>query len=179
MLQQYVDELANAVIDELTPDAPMALDPLFEVADSLIDLSFALIPDMLPASIIGIVLIVAVVVILRKRRSGASYSHYEPSYEPFDGIITPEEFERIANKSARQIKRIKRVYVYGFNVSCTVVAQSGISEWEFELDFDDRASRNGSFTISSENKDSGIPNRLGSLMQEDIQAALKQARKDA
>lgn len=49
-----------------------------------------------------------------------------------------------------------------------VLSQSGISEWEFELDFNDYGKITGSYWIYSDNYDSMIPKALGNSIQEEI-----------
>jgi hypothetical protein len=53
-------------------------------------------------------------------------------------------------------------------ISVTVISQSGISKWEFELDFNDYGKITGQYWLSTENYDSEIPERLGDSIQEAI-----------
>ena len=49
-----------------------------------------------------------------------------------------------------------------------MLSQSGISEWDFELDFNDYGKITGTYWISSDNYDSMIPETLGNLIQKAI-----------
>ena len=53
-------------------------------------------------------------------------------------------------------------------ISVTVISQSGISKWEFELDFNDYGKITGQYWLSTENYDSEIPEKLGDSIQEAI-----------
>jgi len=86
----------------------------------------------------------------------------------FDDILTEEMFEEIVYKSAKRIKRIDNININNGCVTATVISQSGISEWEFEVDFNDYGKITGSYWKNSDNYDSNIPNTLGDLIQSRI-----------
>lgn len=89
-----------------------------------------------------------------------------------DGI-TKLEFEEIARRSAKRIKRL-HIDVDAPIVNCEVDSQSGISTWEFTLDFNDFGHITGTYWITKRgNYDSSIPNRFAELMQEAIEDKLK------
>ena len=61
-----------------------------------------------------------------------------------------------------------KVAVDGPIVYGMVQSQSGISDWYFMLDFNDYGHITGTFRCTSDNEDSNIPTRLGSLIQDEI-----------
>ena len=85
-----------------------------------------------------------------------------------DGISS-SEFNRIARKSAKYIKRIVNLSVNGPIVSGTVRSQSGTSEWDFSIDFNDYGHITGKYWLCTDNHDSNIPTRLA----ENISAMIK------
>ncbi len=86
----------------------------------------------------------------------------------FDDILDEETFNNIIYSCARRIKRIDRIDINNGTISVTVISQSGISDWDFELDFNDYGKITGSYWISSDNYDSKIPEKLGDLIQRSI-----------
>ena len=86
----------------------------------------------------------------------------------FDEGITEKEFAQIAKAEVRKIKRLKNIYVRGPVVYGTVVAQSGISDWTFVIDFNDYGKVTGKYWILSENQDSNIPQRVAQNISDAI-----------
>ena len=87
----------------------------------------------------------------------------------FDGKISYEQFRSIALKTSRRIRRLS-VEVYGSTIYGEVTSQSGISTWEFTIDFNDYGNITGNWWITRcENDDSYIPNRYGELMEKEIE----------
>ena len=87
----------------------------------------------------------------------------------FDDIITESVFSAIVRHATR-IRRIKRVSIRGPVVEGTVLSQSGISEWNFTIDFNDYGRVSGKYWISSENHDSNIPERVAARCSGAIKA---------
>lgn len=86
----------------------------------------------------------------------------------FEDGITAEEFEQIANRIAKRIRRLS-VSTKGSIVIGSVESQSGISTWTFEVDFNDYGRITGKWWIKRrENIDSGIPNRFAEMMKKEI-----------
>ena len=90
-----------------------------------------------------------------------------------DGF-SEDEFEQMVRKASKRIRRISEVSVDGPFIHCAVQSQTGISEWEFELDFNDYGHITGTFWCSSDNSDSNIPNRLGELIRDEINKCLSE-----
>ena len=86
----------------------------------------------------------------------------------FSDGFTEYEFEKMVKKAGKIIKRISNIRVSGPNVYGTVQSQSGISEWDFNLDFNDYGHITGTYWISSDNNDSNIPKRLAKLIREEL-----------
>ncbi len=59
-------------------------------------------------------------------------------------------------------------YLDGPVVYGVVQSQSGISEWNFKLDFNDYGHITGTYWLSSDNDDSNIPERFGDLIRSAI-----------
>lgn len=78
----------------------------------------------------------------------------------FNEGITQQQFTEIAQRAGKHIKRLKKLSVNGPLVYGTVRAQSGISEWEFTIDFNDYGHITGRYWLSSENEDSSIPKHV-------------------
>ena len=88
----------------------------------------------------------------------------------FTKELSEDRFKQIVYQSAKQIKRIKMVYIDGPYVRCIVQSQSGISDWEFNLDFNDYGRITGTCWRRQENQDSKIPLRLVQIIQNAISA---------
>ena len=87
----------------------------------------------------------------------------------FTKRLTEEEFEELAFRAAKRInkKRIS-VEVYGAKVYGTVTSQSGLTEWDFTIDFNDYGSVTGTYWLWAENEDSLIPENIAEVMQSEI-----------
>lgn len=85
-----------------------------------------------------------------------------------DGI-SQKEFEVIVAHIARKIRRITDISTEGPVVYGTVQSQSGISEWDFKIDFNDYGHLTGDYWVSSDNDDSSIPWNLAKMIKEAIQ----------
>ena len=83
---------------------------------------------------------------------------------------TAQQFESIVRSQAKRIRRISKVSVdlNTAKVYCTVESQSGISDWNFKLDFDDYGKLTGRCWWHMDNTDSNIPKRLVDLIREQI-----------
>lgn len=86
----------------------------------------------------------------------------------FDDGISETEFAEVAIKAAKKIKRVKNISVSGPTVCGEVESQSGISTWDFYVDFNDYGHITGKYWIRSENDDSSIPRRIGEMISEQL-----------
>ena len=119
-------------------------------------------------------IIIAIIIILivnsnNKKRQQEQERKQTPCY--FTDGFTEEEFEQMVYSSIVNIKRITAYAVEGPFVYCTVVAQSGISEWNFMVDFNYYGHITGWYTISTENSDSNIPTVVADRISQKIQAS--------
>lgn len=84
----------------------------------------------------------------------------------FDDGISFDDFEDIAYEAARKFKRITGIKVDGPVIYCDVRSQSGLSTWEFHVDFNDWGHITGAYWWGQDNKDSDIPEYYGDMVQE-------------
>lgn len=85
--------------------------------------------------------------------------------------ITEQEFVSIVNTIAKPIKRL-HISVEGPIVYGTIRTQSGISTWNFKLDFNDYGDLTGKYWLSQENYDSDLPQKFARTIQEEIKRRL-------
>lgn len=88
----------------------------------------------------------------------------------FNDGISEEQFEAIARRAGKHIKRLKEISVDGPVVYGTVRTQSGISEWYFKVDFNDYGHITGTYWLSSDNMDSNIPEHVADNISSMIQS---------
>ncbi len=91
----------------------------------------------------------------------------------FANGITEKEFKAIVAQNGKHIKRITNISTSGPEVYVTVRSQSGISEWEFSIDFSNYGYVTGDYKITCrENFDSNIPENLAKHISADIKQVL-------
>jgi len=83
----------------------------------------------------------------------------------FDDVLTEELFEEIVKLCVKKINRIIDYEIDNGIVYATVRSQSGLTAWDFQLDFNDYGEISGTYWITSDNDDSEIPNYLGDMIQ--------------
>lgn len=86
----------------------------------------------------------------------------------FDDGITQEEFEVIAKRAGKGIKRLSELKVDEMVVIGTVHSQSGITDWNFKIDFSDYGHLTGKFWMSTDNDDSEIPRTIAGRISDAI-----------
>ena len=86
----------------------------------------------------------------------------------FEDGIAKASFERLVKNTAKSIKRISSITVDGPIVYGVVQSQSGISEWNFKIDYNDYGHITGRYWLSSDNDDSNIPSRLADMISSAI-----------
>ncbi len=86
--------------------------------------------------------------------------------------ISFSEFEDIAYSAARTIKRIKNVNVSGAKITCTVESNTGYTDWEFYVDFNNWGHITGVFWGHSDNTDSPIYEYYGKAVSRAIHELL-------
>lgn len=92
----------------------------------------------------------------------------------FEEGISLEEFNTIAKKVAKKIKRIKNIDIDNGNITCSVISQTGSTEWEFNVDFNDWGHISGTRWTYTENFDSSIPEHYGDSVADEIKCLLEE-----
>lgn len=83
--------------------------------------------------------------------------------------LTEEHFEQIAIDASKTIKKKHiSIEVYGAKIYGTVESQSGLSTWDFTIDFNDYGKITGDYWLWSENTDSKIPNHIAELISDTV-----------
>ena len=93
---------------------------------------------------------------------------WERASKAFRDDMTQEGFEEIVAGVERLIKRVESLKVKGHKVYGTVSALSGISSWKFVITFDCGGHLTSEYSISSDNDDSNIPERIAKHIAEGI-----------
>ena len=88
----------------------------------------------------------------------------------FNDGISENEFNEMAFRSKKKIKRDFDISVNGPVVSGIVQSLSGISQWCFTVDFNDYGHITGKYWLDSENEDSKLPRRFAEIMSTEIMA---------
>lgn len=109
--------------------------------------------------------------LLRKAQANAAEERRRKSTPcKFRDGISEAEFKRIVKKSAKYIKRIIHLSINGPVVKGTVRSQSGTSEWDFSVDFNDYGHITGRYWLFTDNNDSNVPTRLAENISSMIKA---------
>lgn len=96
----------------------------------------------------------------------------------FPYYFPKEAFDKICYKVAKTFPPIINVKIYDACVICTVRSRSGITDWEFEYDFNDFGKFSKSYNHFSENKDSIIPNEFFKRLTSEIDTYIEQETKE-
>ena len=90
----------------------------------------------------------------------------------FNHGITFEEFSHIAHKTKKRIERIKNITICEAIIYCVVESQTGCSEWEFSVDYNNWGHITGTYWKNTENVDSNIPKHFGDMVSSEIKQLL-------
>ncbi len=88
----------------------------------------------------------------------------------FNDGISKGQFDDLVEKSARYLQNITDLSIDGPVVSATVRSHSGLSEWDFEIDYNDYGHITGRYWLSTENHDSSLPQKLADNISAMIKA---------
>ena len=77
-------------------------------------------------------------------------------------------FEKLASDVANQFYRIKNISVRNAMVYVTVESKTGLSDWNFNVDFNNWGHIDGTYWVRSENDDSSIPEYYGKTLSSKI-----------
>ena len=87
----------------------------------------------------------------------------------FPPTIPSESFHELVLQETKKIKKKKiNIEINNQIVHGIVESQSGLSTWNFYIDFNDYGSLTGKYWLASENEDSIIPKKLAELIKEAI-----------
>lgn len=86
----------------------------------------------------------------------------------FNDGVSQAEFTEIVKMSGKRIKRLTSLISHGPIVYGMVESQSGLSEWSFEIDFNDYGHITGEYWITTDNDDSKIPERVADRIKKAI-----------
>ena len=75
----------------------------------------------------------------------------------FNNGISREQFAFIVRKSTKKLRRLSSLEIDGPIIYGTVRSNSGLSEWDFKIDFNDYGNITGNYWIKTENYDSSVP----------------------
>lgn len=98
----------------------------------------------------------------------------ESSFIYFNEGISKDEFTSFAKKAAKKISRIKKVEVCGAKIYCTVSSQTGLSDWNFSVDFNNWGHITGVYWNYTENYESSIPQKYGNSVSSMIQNVISE-----
>lgn len=88
----------------------------------------------------------------------------------FNSGLSKEEFVEIVTHAVKGIKRKKMtISVSGPVIKGTVESQSGLSKWNFSVDFNDYGKISGKYWIKSQNRDSTIPKHIAEKVKAGIE----------
>lgn len=89
-----------------------------------------------------------------------------------DGV-SYSEFVKIVNNAIKRIKRIENTKIIGSTIWCSVKSQTGLTNWEFHIDFNDWGHLTGVYWRNSDNYDSVIPKVFGDMVSSEIHDLLR------
>lgn len=107
----------------------------------------------------------------KRRKEAEERRRNTPCY--FNGTITMNIFYSIVHKCTKHIKRLN-ITVEGPVIYGTVRSQSGISTWNFTLDFNDYGDITGDYWLWNENIDSNLPENVAESIKNEIIKLLSQ-----
>ncbi len=110
---------------------------------------------------------------LIKRKYDISEKRINTPCKFTDGISF-SEFENIAQKAKKRFKRISHITIDKTTIYCTVTSQSFLSEWYFQVDFNDWGHITGTYWHKTDKTDSKIHEYYGNLISEKIHLLLKE-----
>ncbi|WP_317855810.1 hypothetical protein [Chakrabartyella piscis] len=104
----------------------------------------------------------------RLRKNAAEEKRRKETPCNFKDGFTKDEFYTMVQSAGKGSPRLKNLYANGPIVYGTVRSQSGLSVWDFSIDFNNYGTLDGSYWIQSENKDSSIPKYIADKIAKSI-----------
>lgn len=93
---------------------------------------------------------------------------WENAHCNFKDGISKKQFENMVRQAYKSTKRLTALYNKGTVVYGTVKSQSGLTEWHFNIDFNDCGYITGQYWINSDNDDSDIPEKIAQIISLNI-----------
>lgn len=87
----------------------------------------------------------------------------------FRDDISEGDFERIVRRVEKRVRRVESLTVDGHRVLGVAWAQSGLSKWEFSINFDSYGHLSSDWSTVSDNPDSNIPNAVAKQISDGIE----------
>ena len=91
----------------------------------------------------------------------------------FSGKVSRSAFQSAAEKACQNMKELTKYQIRGTVIHGFSVRKKDNTSWAFDLDFNDNGSITGRYWIYSENPHSKLPEQIGSLIQETLEADCK------
>lgn len=104
----------------------------------------------------------------RKQRENEEKRKSTPCF--FNDGLSEAEFSAIVQKAGKKIKRVSSLTSDGPVVYGTFESNSGLSDWSFDIDFNDYGHITGTYWLSTDNSDSIIPERIANIISDAIKA---------
>lgn len=92
----------------------------------------------------------------------------------YNEAVSFEDFERISKNIGSKINRIKDIKIDNGIITCIVISQTGASEWQFSVDFNNWGHITGTHWTYTENFDSSIPEHYGDLVAKEIKNIIEE-----
>ncbi len=86
----------------------------------------------------------------------------------FNDDISENDFYEMAKNAKKGIKQLKQLSIDGPIVYGVVRSHSGLSTWDFKIDFNDYGHLTGAYWLSSDNDDSDIPEHVADRIRSSI-----------
>lgn len=95
----------------------------------------------------------------------------------FTDGISEERFQELIEAAKQETPRVTSYEINDMTVTLHVKSQSGLTEWEADVDFSDFGHLTGRYWIRTENDDSLIPEHFAKLTKNAIECCWKSDRR--
>ena len=94
-----------------------------------------------------------------------------------DGI-SEKTFRRITKQTSKRFKRLKVTEIDGAVIYITYYSQSGLSDYDAVIDFNDYGHITGRYWLSNENDDSNLPSKFAECIEEQFLEVIESGEDD-
>ena len=109
----------------------------------------------------------------RRKKEEETRQRQLESFCSYSDGVSREQFEEIVKKAEKIIrKRHISLEINGSYVNGTVESTTGLSTWDFWLNFNDQGHLTGYYYLYSDNDDSRIPEVIGDYIQQQVKELL-------